>query len=413
MKIAVVGGGISGLGAAYVLQQGHDVTLFESGATVGGHAQTSDVQAGGKRHAVDTGFVVYNDTTYPNFSRLLAQLGVRTQPTQMTFSVRCLRRGLEFAGSSLSSFFAQRSNIFRRRHHRLLRDMMRFHKEATAAADRTDNPPTLGEYLRRSVPSDDLRDLYVVPLIAAIWSHDPTMVDDFPTDFFLRFATRHRLLQVHDRLQWRVVSDGSREYVRALTDRLQATVRTDCVVSGVRRESDRVALTVDGETLDFDEVVLAVHADQALRMLSDADEREREILAALPYRLNRAVLHRDSDVLPRSKRARANWNYEIDGDASKPVTTYDMCGLQSLESSEPILVTLNPAAAMREDRVWEQLDYEHPVYSPAAVAAQQRWEEISGRRRTHFCGAYWGYGFHEDGLTSALQVGRRFGLALT
>lgn len=414
MNIAVIGSGIAGLGAAFVLQRKHDVTLFERSDHVGGHTRTLDVKQNGTTHAVDTGFVVFNETTYPNFVRLLEILGVGSRPTRMSFSVRSEDSGLEYSGTSLATLFAQRRNLLSPGFYRMILGILRFHRVASRHAGDESVTGTLGEFLERFAPSESLRERYLVPLIAAIWSMDPGRVAGFPAGFFLRFASRHRLLQVRDRLRWRVVAGGSREYVRALVARLRNGVRTGTVVESIRRREDGVEIrTAGGEAFRFDQVVMAVHSDQALRLLADATDEEREVLGVIPYQPNDAVLHTDTALLPRVRRARANWNYLLTKDPeSRPLATYDMSGLQGLETQQPFLVTLNDSGRVEGSHVLQRLDYSHPVYTTQAVEAQKKWNLISGVRRTHYCGAYWGYGFHEDGLRSALDVCRGLGLGL-
>lgn len=413
-RIAVIGSGISGLGAAFVLQREHDVTLLEKSDHVGGHTLTLDVEQAGRGYAVDTGFVVFNETTYPNFVRLLEMLGIASQPTRMSFGVRCEASGLEYCGTSLNTLFAQRANLLRLGFYRLVLGIVRFNHVSSRAARQTVAERTLGEFLERFALSEPLRRRYLVPLVAAIWSLDPARVAEFPAEFFLRFSARHRLLQVRDQLRWRVVQGGSREYVLALAARLHNGVRTGVRVESIRRREDGVEVRVDGEEpLQFDHVVMATHSDQALHLLVDATEEEQEILGAIEYQLNDAVLHTDTSILPRAGRAWANWNYLLSEEPdSRPVTTYDMSGLQSLETETPFLLTLNDDGRVDPSRILRRLSYSHPVFTAAAVEAQKKWNRISGVRRTHFCGAYWGYGFHEDGLNSALEVCRGFGLEL-
>lgn len=414
MKIAVIGAGISGLTAAYVLQREHEVELFEANDYVGGHTCTIDVEQEGRSYAVDTGFVVFNQATYPNFIRLLDQLGVRSQEASMSFSVRCDQTGLEYAGTSLNSLFAQRSNLLKPAFYRMLFDITRFNREAGRAARSIGKERRLGEFLAESVPSSALRDRYVVPLISAIWSLEPDRVGDFPASFFLRFAERHRLLQVRDRLKWRVICGGSREYVRKLVARLDSGVQTRTPVRKIRRGTSGIEIvTSDGKPGVFDRVVIAVHSDQAIRLLDDPSEQEQEILGAIRYQPNSALLHTDAALMPENRRAWANWNYRIPaGERSRPITTYNMSGLQSLDSPTPILVTLNDDESIDPAKIVRRDQFAHPIYTTAVVAAQKRRAEISGVRGTHYCGAYWGFGFHEDGVSSALDVATEFGQGL-
>ncbi|RMF75475.1 MAG: FAD-dependent oxidoreductase [Acidobacteria bacterium] len=406
MRIAVVGSGVSGLVAAHMLARHHGVTVFEKSETVGGHVRTIDVDLDGVRHPVDTGFVVYNETTYPGFVRLLAELGVHSRPTAMSFGVRCERTGLEYCGTSPATLLAQPANLLRPRFWRLVGGILAFNRRARRLATRSDEDISLGELAERTGLRGPAWSHYVRPLVSAIWSTNPDRVESFPTAFFLRFAERHRLLQVRDQLRWRVVEGGSRSYVERLIARLPATIRTRCPVVSIERGAGGVSLRLgDGSSASFDRVVIASHSDEALAMLSDPSSDEREILGAIRYQHNDAVLHTDTRLLPRAPRARANWNYLIpeQPDASV-VTTYDMTGLQGLATRQRVLVTLNDGGRVRADRVIERLAFSHPVYDGATVAAQARRREISGVRRTHYCGAYWGFGFHEDGLQSALRA---------
>lgn len=414
MQIAVIGGGISGLGAAYVLGRAHDVTLFEAAPRLGGHAKTVDVEADGRSHAVDTGFVVFNETTYPNFTRLLSRLGVDSDPTSMSFSVRCEESGLEYCGTTISTLFAQRRNLLRPSFYRLLADIVRFNRQGSRVARDDREAGTLGGFLETGGFSERFRRHYLVPLVAAIWSMDPRRVEDFPSSFFLRFMARHRLLQASRQLPWRVIRGGSRSYVERLVAAIRGSVRTGAPVRSVRRFPDGVEIRLPGsEPQRFDEVVLAVHSDQALRMLADPTDAEREILGAIPYQENEGALHDDVSLLPVRRRAWANWNYRVPPNgAGLPVTTYSMSGLQGLPTSTPICITLNDGGRVDPARVVSRETYAHPVYDVRAIEAQTRRDSVSGTRRTHFCGAYWGAGFHEDGLGSALDVARRFGLEL-
>jgi predicted NAD/FAD-binding protein len=414
MNVAVIGAGISGLGAAYVLQREHRVTVFEQARRPGGHAQTREVERGGRTYPVDTGFVVYNETTYPSFVRLLELLGVDSRPTSMSFGVRCDATGLEYCGTSLNTVFAQRRNLLRPSFLRLLIDILRFNGRADRDLREASPTDTLGDYLSRGGYSEAFRAYYLGPLVAAIWSLDPARVHEFPLRFLVTFLSRHRLLRVRRQLRWRVVRGGSARYVERLVGALRDGVHTGATVRSVRRGTDQVEIAVDpDERLRFDHVVIATHSDQALHLLADPSEAEREVLGAIEYQANEGTLHTDTSLLPRNRRARANWNYRVPRRArGAPVTTYDMSGLQGLDSDVPLCITLNDSDAVDPDRTIYRQTYSHPVYTTAAIAAQRRWDAISGVRNTHYCGAYWGAGFHEDGLASALAVCRRFGLEL-
>ncbi|NIL97202.1 MAG: NAD(P)-binding protein [Planctomycetales bacterium] len=411
MKIAIVGTGISGNLVARLLAGQHDVHLFEAAGHVGGHAHTQEIEAFGRQFTVDTGFMVCNDRTYPNFLRLLDVLQVPTRPSDMSFSVRCDRRGLEYQGSSWNGLFAQRANLLRPSFYQMLRDVWRFNRQAVALIDAADAELALEEFLQMHKFSRSFTQHYLVPMAAAIWSARADRLLEFPATFIIRFFHNHGLLQIRDRPQWRTVVGGAKSYVEKLVAPLADRIRLHCPVATVQRHDQHVVVTTQrGEAEVFDQVVLATHADQALKMLVDADRCERETLQAFPYQENEAVLHTDTSLLPRRRRAWASWNYHVPDDPSRPVAvTYDLSRLQGLDSPSPICVTLNPARPLAPARVLRRMTYHHPLFRRDSLAAQRRHAQISGRRRTHFCGAYWGNGFHEDGVNSALAVGKFFG----
>jgi predicted NAD/FAD-binding protein len=411
MEIAIVGSGIAGMSAARLLHARHQVTLFEAGDTLGGHTHTVHVDVCGTSRALDTGFLVYNERTYPNFSRLLAQLGVETQPSDMSFSVRCERSGLEYCGSSLNALFAQRRNLLRPSFHRMLRDILRFNREALLLLDEPDKALTLGEYVRRQRYGREFSEQYLLPMGAAIWSAPPEQMGEFPAVNFVRFFHNHGLLSIHDRPVWRVVSGGSDRYIEPLIRPLAEQVRLNSPIASIRRQGDHVWVRpVGGEAERFDEVVIAAHADQALRMLSDATAAEREILGSFPYQRNEAVLHTDESLLPRARRAWASWNYHLAEGGSHVAVTYWLNRLQGIAGAPQFCVTLNRPSAIRSDRVLRRVTFHHPLYTARSLAAQGRHAEISGVRKIHYCGAYWGFGFHEDGLNSAIAVAQQLGV---
>jgi uncharacterized protein len=417
VRIAIVGSGISGLVCAHLLHEVHDVVLFEAGDHLGGHTHTHDVEVGGRRLAVDTGFIVFNEATYPGFLRLLARLGVASQPSEMSFSVTDAVTGLEWRGTSLDTLFAQRSNLFNRSFHKMVLDIGRFNRLArdlAAHPEQHDEP--IGEFLRRHGFSREFRDFYLVPLGTAVWSADPARFDQFPAGTLARFFDNHRFLQVTNQPTWRTVTGGSRSYVDRIVAPLGARVRRQAVGS-VRRQADaggRVEVTPRGGPPElFDRVILACHADQALALLSDPTDAEREILGDLPFQENQATLHTDASVMPRARKAWASWNAWVPpSPRGRATLTYDMVRLQSLDTREPVLVSLNMDDRIDPSRVLKRVTYHHPAWSPASVKAQRRHAEIDGARGTHFCGAYWAYGFHEDGLQSALRVTRTLGADL-
>jgi predicted NAD/FAD-binding protein len=410
MRVAVVGSGIAGLTAAAGLAERHEVTVFEADAWVGGHTHTVDVEEDGRTVAVDTGFIVFNHWTYPNFIAMLERLGVGWQPSNMSFSLQCERTGLEYNGTSLNSLFAQRRNLLRPSFLHMIWEILRFNREAPRFLDEQDETTTLGDWLAARGFGRTFAEQYVVPMGRAIWSAEEQAMLGFPARFFIDFFKRHGFLSVDDRPVWQVVRGGSREYVRALLAAAPLTVRTSTPIASVRRLPHEVVLcTAAGETRHFDAVVLACHSDQALAMLDDPSPAEREILAAFPYAANAVILHTDASVLPKRPLARAAWNYHLRRDPSSGVAvTYDMNVLQSLETRRRYLVSLNLGDAIDPRSVIERYSYSHPVYTPAGVAAQKRHAEISGVRRTFYCGAYWRYGFHEDGVVSGLAALQHF-----
>ena len=414
MRIAIVGGGVSGLVTAYLLQDRHEIVLFEAAGRVGGHADTHAVNQAGRQYDVDTGFVVFNVRNYPNFVRLLDRLRVESQPTSMSFSVRDENDGFEYCGNTLNTYFAQRRNLFRPSHYRMLADILRFNREATRLTEQRPEA-TLGDLLATGGFGQDVIDRYLIPMGSAVWSTDPSRMLDFPARFLIRFFDNHGMLDVREQPDWRVIRGGSARYVEALTASYASKIRLNSPVTSVCRRSDQTVIVkpLTGEPETFDHVVLATHADLSLRILTDATDLERELLQAFPFQSNETVLHTDPGLLPRRRRAWASWNYHIPETPQDTVAaTYNMNRLQNLTSPYPFCTTLNRTQAIAPNRVLKVRDYAHPVFTSASVAAQQRHHEISGPRRTHFCGAYWGNGFHEDGVNSALAVCRHFGASL-
>lgn len=415
MKIAVLGGGVSGLVAAHLLHPRHDVRLFEAAPTLGGHTYTVDVDEDGKHLPIDMGFIVHNDRNYPNFTRLMEQLGVEREPSSMTFSVRCDATGLEYNGTSLNQIFAQRSNLLRPSFYRMLLDILRFHREALELLD-APFERTIAEFLEEKRYSKGFIDNYLVPMTAAIWSTDPALMPLFPARTMAHFLYNHGMLTVDDRPQWKVLRGGSRTYVDKIAARLGERAAVSSPVEQIRRVNDEsgrvIAVEVklrDASLERFDQVVLAMHSDQALRLLADPSPEERAILGAIPYQANECILHTDASLLPRRRRAWASWNYHRgtqDGDlGGGPVRlSYYMNELQNLEAKKHYLVTLNRREDIADDAVLHKVTFHHPLFTTEGCAAQNRWAEISGVRRTHYCGAYWGWGFHEDGVRSALRV---------
>ncbi len=415
-RIAVVGTGIAGLVAARLLAGRHDVTVFEAADRIGGHTHTVDVRHEGVDYAIDTGFIVCNDRTYPNLLRLFDLLGVELQDTEMSFSVRCERTGLEYCGSQRSlwnGLFAQRRNLLRPSFLGMLRDILRFGRAAPALLQDPDDRRSLGELLADGGYGAAFIEHYLVPMGAAIWSAPPAELLRMPAVFFVRFFHHHGMLSVRGRPQWRVVRGGSRSYLGPLAGPLQDRIRLSAPVRSVTRPAGGGALVVtDAGTERFDQVVLAVHSDQALAMLDDADPAERAVLGGIPYQANDVVLHTDASLLPRRRRAWAAWNYHLDRGDGPATVTYHMNRLQGLRAPVEFCVTLNRTAAIDPDRILRRFTYHHPQFGAASLAAQARLPEVQGRRDIFFCGAWCGYGFHEDGVRSALAVAARFGLSL-
>ncbi len=413
MRIAVVGGGISGMAAAYLLSQEHELALFEAASYIGGHTRTVSVETDRASLGIDTGFMVFNDWTYPNFVRLLSRLGVDSQPTRMSFSVSCESSGLEYNGTTLNTLFAQRRNLFRPRFLRMLRDILRFNRKARGLLD-CPADSTVEDFLGSGEYSEQFVNNYLVPMSASIWSAPPRGILRYPLRFFVRFLHNHGMLSVNDRPLWRVVRGGSRRYVEKLIQPFQKSVRLSTTVGRIRRRADKVWIwTADAGWEAFDQVVVAVHSDQALAMLEDPSVEEREILGAIGYQANETTLHTDRNLMPRSRLAWASWNCRLPAKGQEPVAvTYHSNTLQSLRTDRQYCVTLNQGHRIDAAQIIERMVYQHPQYTVQSQAAQQRHSSISGKNRTHYCGAYWGFGFHEDGLNSALRVCRAFGKEL-
>lgn len=416
MRIAIIGSGISGLTAAYLLNHKHNITLFEADSRLGGHTATVDVDENGRQLAIDTGFIVFNDWTYPNFIRLMGQLGVNAQPTDMGFSVCDPRSDFEYAGNNLNSLFASRRTLFHPGHWRMLKDILRFNREAVRDWESgvIGEEVTLGQYLQHNHYSAEFTERYLVPMGSAIWSASLAQMREFSVGFFIRFFINHGLLNIFNRPQWRVIQGGSRSYIQPLIESFKDKIRLSTPVSKVLRKEEGVELvTGSGEVCEFDAVVFACHSDQALSCLADATADERKILGAIPYARNSVVLHTDTSLLPRRRRSWASWNYRLQQASDQlPVLTYNMNILQRLQSEKTYCVTLNADDAIDPAQVIGRFEYAHPQFSVSGMQAQQQWHKINGVNRSWFCGAYWANGFHEDGVVSALRVGQALGVTL-
>jgi predicted NAD/FAD-binding protein len=408
MKIAVIGSGISGLTCAYQLHKTHDVHVFESAPRIGGHTATVDVTVDDQTYAVDTGFIVYNDRTYPHFIKMLADLDIATQPSEMSFSVKCAQSGLEYGGAGVNTLFAQRRNLFKPRYWRMLLDIVRFNKQALRDAEKSDfsDTLTLGGYLEQHGFSDLFVSHYLLPMGSAIWSATTADMTDFPAKLFVTFFKNHGLLSVTNRPQWRVLVGGSNQYLAPLSSGYADRIHLNSRIKRVSRDVTGVTLAFENaDPMQFDQVIFACHSDQALALLENPSDEETAILGAIPYQNNVVTLHTDTRLLPQAVRAWSSWNYHIDGDTQQPpILTYNMNILQSIQSDRTFLVTLNADHLINPDLILGQFQYAHPQFSTAAYRAQRRWHEINGVNNTWFCGAYWANGFHEDGHVSGLRV---------
>ncbi|KJH77058.1 MULTISPECIES: NAD(P)/FAD-dependent oxidoreductase [unclassified Pseudomonas] len=415
MKIAIIGSGISGLTSAHLLNRSHEITLFEASDWIGGHTHTVDVTVDGRNYAVDTGFIVFNDWTYPNFIRLLGLLGVRFKPTTMSFSVTDPDSGLEYNGNNFNSLFAQRRNLLSPGFWGMLRDIVRFNKEALRDLEeqRISADTTLDQYLKAGKYGERFILHYIVPMGSAIWSMSMADMLAFPLQAFVRFFKNHGLLSVTHRPQWQVIEGGSSAYVAPLIAPMADRIRVNCAVTRVERDADGVVIHSAAGVERFDKVVFACHSDQALKLLSAPSAAEQSILGAMPYADNEVVLHTDTRLLPECELAQAAWNYRLGGPGhTSAAVTYDMNLLQGIDSPTRFCVSLNQSAGISPFKVLAKYTYAHPQFSLSAVAAQARWEELNGANHTWYCGAYWGNGFHEDGVVSALRVAGALGETL-
>lgn len=410
----MVGAGIAGLGSAWLLSRQYEVTLFEANDYLGGHTHTHDVEVGGRLHSVDTGFIVFNGRHYPLLTRLFDELRVVSRPTTMSFSVQDQASGLEYNATSLDGLFCQRRNLFNPRFLRMGADILRFYRTAPSLlrGDLLDEATSLGEYLVEHRYSAAFRDQHILPMAAALWSMSAAQALQFPLRHLLRFMDNHHMLQVGGRPEWRVVAGGSRRYVDAMRAQWRVDARAGSPVTRIVRDGDGVVVETAAGPERFDQVVLACHADQALALLGDANPVERRILGAMPFQDNEAVLHTDASLLPRNRKAWAAWNaYVPSSEHSACTVSYCMNLLQSLDTAEPIVVTLNRTGAIDPAKILRRVGYAHPLQTRDSVRAQRRKPEIQGQRNTWFAGAYWGYGFHEDGFRSAVEVANALGVA--
>jgi len=416
-QVAVIGSGISGLAAAYYLSRKHNVFLFERETRLGGHTHTVTVESSAGPLAVDTGFIVHNDLTYPNLIRLLSELGIPRVDSDMSFAVSCRKTGYEYSSRGLQGFFAQKRNLLSPRPWKLFADIRRFNREAPQVLERADlEHLRLGEFLDIGEYSQEFRELYLLPMASAVWSCAHHAASEFPAATLIRFFENHRFLTITGQAQWKTIPGGCSRYIEPITRPLKECIFTGVHIESVSRDAAGVSLRFAGgrPAMRFDHVVFATHGDQVLPMLMDATERERNVLRGFETSRNEVTLHTDEDLLPRRRAARASWNYLLHLDPRNghgPATmTYHMNRLQSLPVEENYCVSLNARSEIRPEKILGNFIYNHPLYNRKAIAAQKRWAEISGQNRTHFCGAYWMYGFHEDGVNSALRVARALGV---
>lgn len=423
-NIAIIGSGISGLTTAYLLAKKHKVTVFEKSAHIGGHTATVDVEVDNKSYAIDTGFIVFNNKTYPNFLALLDEIGVGKKEAEMSFSVHNTKTKLEYNGHNLNTLFAQRRNLFRPKFWGLVKEILRFNKLCKQAyeSQKFNEADTLGDFLIEHDFSQFFAEHYILPMGAAIWSSSLTQMEGFQFQFFVKFFHNHGLLNIADRPQWYVIPEGSRSYLSPLCQSFSDSIRVNSPIKFITRNNDKVQLHFSDLTNDtgdlnndvehieeFDEVVLACHSDQALALLEDPSGEESTILSAMPYSENSVVLHTDISLLPKRKKAWASWNYQLSADRDKPASvTYNMNILQSLNSEHTFCVTLNQRKSIAPDKILREFTYHHPIFSLESIGAQQQRKQICGQRHTHYAGAYWHSGFHEDGVRSGVEVAQRF-----
>ncbi|WP_372762325.1 NAD(P)/FAD-dependent oxidoreductase [Pseudoalteromonas sp.] len=413
-KIAIIGTGVSGLTAAHLLHKHYDVTLFEKNNYIGGHTATVDVQVAGITHAIDTGFIVFNDRTYPYFEKLLARIGVQKQKTQMSFSVHNEATGFEYNGHTFTSLFAQRRNIFRPTFWRLLYDIFRFNKLCKTIHQHGSyqTAQSLGELLTLHNFNDFFKFHYILPMGAAIWSTSIKEMEHVGVEFFVKFFYNHGLLDITNRPQWYVIPGGSREYINPLIKGFADKIKLNSHIKSVFRAHEKVTLAfANGEHSEFDKVIFACHSDQALALLSDATEQEQAILGAIPYSENSVVLHTDTRMLPKRAAAWASWNYLLNENTDKAaVVTYQMNILQGIAADTQFCVTLNNRDGIDKSKILREFTYHHPVFNHASIAAQQQKHTLDGKNNSFFCGAYWYNGFHEDGVRSGVDVAKQLGV---
>ena len=412
-NIAIIGSGISGLTSAYLLSKKHNVTVFEKNDYIGGHTATVDIEKDGIPYAIDTGFIVFNDKTYPNYLALLDEIGIGKKATEMSFSVHNCHTGLEYNGHNLNTLFAQRRNLLNPKFWLLVKEILRFNKLCKGIFEADVYLPglTLGEFLTEHKFSPFFAEHYILPMGAAIWSSSLEQMEEFEFRFFVQFFHHHGLLNIADRPQWYVIPNGSRSYLAPLCAPFKDNIHLNANILGITRNDNKVQIHFDNpdDKQTFDEVVIACHSDQSLSLLSDATKDEESLLSDMPYSENSVILHTDVSLLPDRETAWASWNYQLSQDRSKPASvTYNMNILQGFYSDHTFCVTLNQKQDIDPDKILKEYNYHHPIFSSASIRAQQQRDLICGKHHTHFAGAYWHSGFHEDGVRSAVEVAQRF-----
>ena len=414
MKIAIIGTGISGLTSAYLLSKEHIVHVYEAQEYIGGHVHTLPVHLNGLSYEIDTGFIVFNDRTYPNFNKLLNKINVLSQPTSMSFSVKCETTGLEYNGTSLNGLFAQRLNLLKPSFLLMVKDILRFNRDAKEFLTDSVEEITFGEFLNRGGYSNALKNNYALPMASAIWSAKSKVIENANFRFFAQFFENHGMLNISDRPQWRVIKGGSKQYTLKLIEPITNKIRINSPVDKIIRKNKGIEVVYNKQQKElYDRVIIATHSDQALKMIENPSNAEIEILSSIPYQTNVAHLHWDCSVLPKQKNAWASWNYFKPNKMKDETTvTYYMNMLQSLDMPKNICVSLNMEEHINPKKIYKKIIYQHPVFTSEAILAQKKHKEIDGIDKIHFCGAYWGSGFHEDGVNSALSVCKFFGRSL-
>ena len=412
LKIAIIGSGISGLTSAYILNKKYDVSIYEKNDYLGGHTHTHKIAENSKTFNIDSGFIVYNENTYPNFIKLLDLLKVERQHSTMGFSVKTSYKDFEYSGNSIWSIFAKKSNLFNPYFLNMLTSVLRFNRTSINDLNNIDPSTSLIDYLKSKKFSNYFIKYYVVPMAAAIWSTSPKMILKMPALFFIKFFNNHGLLQIKNRPQWWVIKNGSKQYVKKIIEQFNGTIHLNTPVKKVIRNKNHVIIETKSKSEVFDAVIFATHSDQSLKLINDISNNEKNILSKIKYQKNTALIHTDTSVLPKRKHAWSSWNYLLNKDNNTVTLTYNMNILQSLNTSKTYCVTINDCDLINKDKIIKKIDYEHPLFTKDTIEAQYNKNLINGVNNTYFCGAYWGNGFHEDGVNSALDVCKKFGMEL-